>query len=156
MLECISVWRYCDPAGFHPMPSHPQIPDQDNARRAKPGEPFTFTGETFLTHILICPPPAQTVTFQWMPPRLDGGRWPLMWCMRISKWWFSSRALYSIAHHYLPLFWRMRGACLIVWIAGRSSEPFTSRRSGTGSMRSPSPPRREANTGSLSISTGWR
>ena len=35
----------CDPTGFHPTASHPQIPDQDNARRAKPGEPFTFTGE---------------------------------------------------------------------------------------------------------------
>ena len=50
MLECISVWRYCDPTGFHLTPSHPQIPDQDNARRAKPGEPFTFTGEHFHTH----------------------------------------------------------------------------------------------------------
>ena len=30
----------------NPTPSPPQIPDQDNARRAKPGEPFTFTGES--------------------------------------------------------------------------------------------------------------
>ena len=35
-----------------------------------------------------------------MRRRLDGERWPLMWCMRISKWWLSRRKLIQ---HHLPL-----------------------------------------------------
>ena len=144
----LSCWN-ASLCGFHPTPSHPQIPDQDNARRAKPGEPFTFTGE----HLKYFYSNFSHFTSQWMRRRLDGGRWRLMWCMRISKCRFSSLALYSTPLPFSEDERSLLDRCLV---AGRSSEPFTWRRSETGSMQSPSPRRLAANTGSLSISTGWR